>query len=69
MAKFIATQTLFVGTAAAHQPGDEVPEANIERNGWADGVAKAGTKTAEKATEEAAAATEVMAANQAPAPK
>lgn len=64
--KYIAKQTLFVGTAAAHQPGDEVPLANVERNDWAEGVAKVGTKAAEEVeTLEQSR----MAAAQVPAPK
>ena len=51
MATYIATQTLFVGMAATHQPGDVVPEENIKPNGWEDSVVKAGTKAAEKAQE------------------
>jgi hypothetical protein len=47
MAEYVATKTLLVGFAAAHQPGDLVPEANIKRNGWEDGVAKVGTKAAQ----------------------
>lgn len=51
--KYIATAPLYVGhpnaPVLAHNVGDEVPEANIERNGWQDGVEKAGTKAAEEA--------------------
>lgn len=37
---FIATETLYVGVAPAHQAGDEVPAENVERNGWQDKVAR-----------------------------
>ena len=48
MTQYIATTALFVGTARAHNPGDLVPAENVERNGWSDGVAKAGTKAADE---------------------
>lgn len=47
----VATEPLFVGDVRAHNPGDLVPVANVEPNGWEDGVAKEGTKAAQKATE------------------
>lgn len=46
---YIATEPLFVGTARAHNPGDVVPAENVERNGWEDKVATAGTKAAKEA--------------------
>lgn len=46
---FIATEELFVGVARAHNVGDEVPAENVERNGWADKVARQGTKAAARA--------------------
>jgi hypothetical protein len=68
---YIATEPLFIGTARAHNPGDVVPADNVERNGWQDGVAKAGTKAAEKAL--ASVATDdqegVPTSAQSPAPK
>jgi hypothetical protein len=51
---YVATEPLFVGNARAHNPGDIVPEENVEANGWQDSVAKVGTKAAEKALESAA---------------
>jgi hypothetical protein len=51
---FIATEPLFVGNARAHNPGDIVPEENVEANGWQDSVAKVGTKAADQALEAAA---------------
>lgn len=45
----IATQKLFVGTALAHNPGDEVPAENVKPNGWQDAVANPGTKAANDA--------------------
>ena len=38
MAKFIATAPLFIGRARAANPGDEIPEDIIEKNGWEDSV-------------------------------
>lgn len=38
--KLIATRPLFIGRARAHNPGDEVPAENVEKHGWADGVAE-----------------------------
>lgn len=46
---YIATEPLFVGTARAHNPGDEVPAENVERHGWKDSVAAKGTKAANAA--------------------
>lgn len=43
MAKHIATEALFIGRARAHNPGDVVPEANIDTYGWRDKVAVEGT--------------------------
>lgn len=42
----IATDRIYVGTFLAHDVGDEVPEENVEANGWQDKVAKPGTKAA-----------------------
>jgi hypothetical protein len=50
---FIATEPLFVGNARAHNPGDIVPDENVEANGWQDSVAKVGTKAADQALEAA----------------
>lgn len=33
---YVAKVPLFVGTARAHNPGDSVPEANLETNGWGE---------------------------------
>jgi hypothetical protein len=46
---YIATAPLFVGYARAHNPGDVVPDANVEEHGWQDGVAREGTKAANDA--------------------
>lgn len=46
---FIATEPLYVGMARAHSVGDEVPDDNVQRNGWQSGVARAGTKAANEA--------------------
>lgn len=45
----VATVPLYVDGVLAHAPGDFVPPENVERNGWADGVAKEGTKAADTA--------------------
>lgn len=45
---FIATEPLFVGRARAHNPGDEVPAENVEKNGWEDKVTTAGPAEAEQ---------------------
>ncbi len=50
---YIATEALYVGTARAHSPGDEVPAENVKRNGWQDAVARRGTKAATSAAEPA----------------
>jgi hypothetical protein len=49
----IATEKLYIGTALAHNVGDEVPDENVERNGWQDSVVGAGTKAAKAAQEPA----------------
>jgi hypothetical protein len=46
MSEKIALESLFIGTARAHNPGDRVPEANVERHGWQDQVAAEGTQAA-----------------------
>lgn len=51
---YVAKVPLFVGSARAHNPGDPVPAENIKVNGWEDGVARVGTKAAEKAADAAA---------------
>ncbi len=66
MPNWIATETLYVGTAAAHQPGDVVPDDNVERNGWKDGVAREGSKSAKDAS---SPDEPLPVAAQAPAPK
>ena len=43
---YIATQEIFVGTARAHNVGDEVPAENVKANGWEDLVVGSDTKTA-----------------------
>lgn len=43
---FIATEPLFIDGVRAHNAGDSVPADNVERNGWQDKVARAGTKAA-----------------------
>jgi hypothetical protein len=48
---YIATTPLFVDGVRAHNPGDEVPEANVKANGWEDGVARASSKKAKDVTE------------------
>lgn len=50
---YIATEPLFVGTARAHNVGDEVPAENVERNGWKDSVVGSDTKAAKAAVAEA----------------
>lgn len=61
---YIAKSPLFVGNARAHNPGDVVPDDNVERNGWQDDVEKvsdtpdaAPSKSASKADWEAFART------------
>lgn len=49
---YIATKPLFVDGVRAHNPGDEVPDANVKAHGWEDGVARASSKAAKEATEE-----------------
>jgi hypothetical protein len=49
----VATEKLYVGTALAHNPGDEVPAENVEANGWGDSVTGPGTKAAKAAKEPA----------------
>lgn len=51
--KLIATRPLFIGRARAHNVGDEVPADHVERYGWADGVARPGTKAAERSAKAA----------------
>lgn len=51
---FRATSKLFVGTALAHNVGDVVPDAAVERHGWQDSVAREGTKAADAAVEDPA---------------
>lgn len=47
---FIATEALFIGRSRAHNAGDAVPADNVEKYGWADKVAREGTKAAKSAT-------------------
>lgn len=47
MTRYVATEDLYVGIFRAHLAGDEVPEDNIDRNGWGDKVAQEGTAAAE----------------------
>lgn len=49
MTRYVATQDLFVGIHRAHFAGDEVPEENIEPNGWGDSVSQEGTAAADEA--------------------
>ena len=46
---YIATKPIHVGTALAHAVGDEVPDENVEANGWQDSVARASSKAAKAA--------------------
>lgn len=49
---YIATDNIYVGTALAHVPGDEVPAENVERHGWQDKVSRPGTKSAKRAQDD-----------------
>jgi hypothetical protein len=48
----IALEPLYVGTALAHNRGDEVPADNVEPNGWGEMVANPGTKAAQAAQQQ-----------------
>lgn len=50
----VATEDLFIGRFRAHRKGDAVPESNVERNGWADKVARPTTQAAQAAQAAAA---------------
>lgn len=54
----VATAPLFIDYTRAHNPGDLVPAENVDRNGWADGVAKLGSKAADTALGNVAATDE-----------
>lgn len=50
---YIATEPIFVGTARAHNVGDEVPAENVKANGWEDSVVGSDTKAGKAAVAEA----------------
>ena len=67
--RYIATAPLFIGYARAHNVGDVVPDENVERNGWQDGVAREGSKSATAALEPAGDSEPAPVSEQGPAPK
>ncbi len=51
-APYVATRPLGLSPfVLAYAVGDIVPDEAVEANGWEDGVARAGTKTADAAVE------------------
>lgn len=51
MTKYVATEELSIGLHRAHNVGDEVPEENIERNGWSGKVAPVDSEEGQEAVE------------------
>lgn len=43
----VATKTLLFDGVIAHNPGDRVPPANVEANGWQESVAKPDSSAAD----------------------